>query len=142
MEEDADSAAEIVEETEKFEYEQHLTNRGDVDLRYEDGFQSQLACFYWTPAHVRLPTKMVIKQVTLGGTHMVVLDNLGRIFSSGTFSNDGPIGHHFDEQKDEVIRYQRELKQITNIEFIKYGESNRRAANQTELPRISAIASG
>merc|ERR1712228_1084246 len=66
------------ESDEEYEYEQK------ADKYEEDDFQGSISCSYWTPAHIRLPYKMVVKQVTLGGNHMVVLDDLGQVWSSGT----------------------------------------------------------
>eukprot|EP01084_Bolivina_argentea_P064584 117767_1 len=119
-----------------FEYEQKQ------DLGAEDDFQGTLSCSYWTPACIRLPYKMVVKQITLGGTHMVVLDDLGQIWSSGTFMSDGPIGHHYDIHTKEIIRYQRTLLRISDIESQDDGLSSSRIGKNKKLPQISEIASG
>merc|ERR1712130_636233 len=120
----------------EYEYEQK------TDKYEEDDFQGSISCSYWTPAHIRLPYKMVIKQVTLGGNHMVVLDDLGQVWSSGTFMNDGPIGHHFDSYTNEIIRYQRTLRKLGNIESQDDGLQSSRIGKNKQLPQISMIASG
>ena len=59
MNESAVSVAESVQ----YEYEQKCDRNDHVDKYAEDAFQGGLACSYWTPAHIRLPCKMVIKEV-------------------------------------------------------------------------------
>eukprot|EP00492_Amphilonche_elongata_P004146 TRINITY_DN4531_c0_g1_i1.p1 TRINITY_DN4531_c0_g1~~TRINITY_DN4531_c0_g1_i1.p1 ORF type:complete len:350 (-),score=34.73 TRINITY_DN4531_c0_g1_i1:148-1197(-) len=87
---------------------------------------------------------MVIKQVTLGGTHMVVLDTLGRVFSRGTFRNNGSVvGHHWDHETSTIIRYQRTLKQLKFMDTT-YDKQTayKRRNTKFELPQMVSIATG
>merc|ERR1712130_955106 len=77
-----------------------------------------------------------------GGTHMVVLDDLGQVWSSGTFMSDGPIGHHIDPDTNEIVRYQRSLKKLSNIDSMDDGLQSSRIGRNKTLPEIQSIASG
>eukprot|EP01084_Bolivina_argentea_P064583 117766_1 len=119
-----------------YEYKQN-DNINDEDL-----YQKALSYSYWTPASVRLPYKMIIQSVTLGGSHMVVLDNLGQVWSSGTFRNNGVVGHHYDHITKKIIRYQRTLYKISSIASQKDGLAFSQITKNKILQPIKKIASG
>ncbi|ETO23168.1 hypothetical protein RFI_14017, partial [Reticulomyxa filosa] len=103
--------------------------------KQEAEFQQDISSVYFTPAVLRLPIGIFlpIKSVSIGLSHIAILDNYGQVFASGTFIIEnsaiglyGKAGHY--------PKYQRNFIHVRHCQ-----KQNNKIG---PLPCISKISSG
>eukprot|EP00494_Astrolonche_serrata_P031364 UN31633 len=103
------------------------------------GVSKELATLY-EPEIAQFPIEGVkIVKCTMGGTHTVMCDTEGRLWSAGTFKKDGIVGHRYDAANKKIIKEQVSFVQLTEVRRL--CSSHVRDKFKT-LPRIIDISSG
>lgn len=105
------------------------------------GVSTQEAATFWHAQQAKFPVEGVkVVQCSMGGAHTAICDSDGRVWSAGTFKNDGPVGHHVNPKTGEIVKDQNSFMLFREVSVM--NSSGPSPGRKPRLPPIIDVKSG